>query len=147
MKYYNLIKLNRFIKSHRIKFLGLYGLHLLGRRYLAVHLDPVNACNLRCKMCYFTDKDYVKKLKGIIPPEEIAFLGNSFFKRAVKLQIGCGTEPTLYKELGKIIKEAKKHEVPYVSITTNANLIKEEELRDWAASGLSEITVSLHGVT
>ena len=40
-------------------------------RYLAVNLDPVMACNLRCKMCYFTDKEYVKKLKGQLKDEEL----------------------------------------------------------------------------
>ncbi|MDB2613453.1 hypothetical protein N9Y89_01815 [bacterium] len=51
----------------------------------------VNACNLRCKMCYFTDKDYVKKLKGIFPKDDLKNFGKSILSRALKLQIGCGT--------------------------------------------------------
>ena len=88
MNIYKLLQLNRKIKNHRIKFLGLFLLHKFNKRYLAVNLDPVMACNLRCKMCYFTDKDYVKKLKGIFPQDEIEYLGEAFFKRALKLQIG-----------------------------------------------------------
>ena len=147
MNFYKLIKLNQSIKNHRLKFLGVYLLHITKRRYLAVHFDPINACNLRCKMCYFTDKNYVKNLKGIFPEDEIDYLGKSFFKRAIKLQIGCGTEPTLYKNVTKIIKTASKYKVPYISLTTNANLLTKETVKEWVVNGLSEITVSLHGVT
>ncbi len=146
MNIYKLIKLNRFIKNFRLKFLGIYLLHISKRRYLAIHFDPVNACNLRCKMCYFTDKDYVKKLKGIFPQEEIEYLGKAFFKHALKLQIGCGTEPTLYKNISKIVETASKYKVPNISLTTNANLLENEKLEDWASKGLSEIIISLHGV-
>lgn len=146
MNFYNLLKINKLIKNYRLKFLGIFLLHFTQKRYLAVHFDPINACNLRCKMCYFTDKDYVKKLKGIFPADEIEYLGKSFFQRALKLQIGCGTEPTLYKELTEVIKTAAKYKVPYVSLTTNANLLKKETLEEWFENGLSEITVSLHGV-
>lgn len=147
MKYYNLLKLNSLVKNNRIKLFGLLALHVFNRRYLAVHFDPVNACNLRCKMCYFTDKDYVKKLKGVFPADDLALLGKTVLKRAVKFQIGCGTEPTLYKDLDKVIQLGKKYKVPYISMTTNANLIEKNLLLDWCLSGLNEITVSLHGTT
>lgn len=147
MKYYKLLKINNFIKNDRIKLFGLYLLHTLNKRYLAVHFDPVNACNLRCKMCYFTDKEYVKKLKGIFPESDLPLLGKAILKRAIKLQIGCGTEPTLYKNLEKIILLATENKVPYISMTTNANTIEKETLEKWCAAGLNEITVSLHGTT
>jgi molybdenum cofactor biosynthesis enzyme MoaA len=147
MKFYQLLKLNQFIKNSRFKFLALLLLHVLKKRYLAVHFDPVNACNFRCKMCYFTDANYVKKLKGIIPENELDYLGEAFFKRAIKLQIGCGTEPTLYKNVTKIIKIARSYQVPYISMTTNGNLLTFKKVEEWAANGLSEITMSLHGVT
>jgi molybdenum cofactor biosynthesis enzyme MoaA len=146
MKYYNLLKLNNWIKNPRLKLLGIYLLHILRRRYLAVHFDPVNACNLRCKMCYFTDQDYVKKLKGVFPQKELELFAKAILSRALKLQIGCGTEPTLYKNLLEIIQIAKLYKVPYISLTTNANTIELESLKQWCQAGLNEITVSLHGV-
>ena len=134
------------IKSHRIKFFGLFLLHKLNRRYLAVNFDPVNACNLRCKMCYFTDKDYVKKLKGVFPANELPLLGKAVLKRALKFQIGCGTEPTLYKDLDKVFLLAKEYKVPHISLTTNGNLITEDKLKLWVECGLTEVIISLHGV-
>lgn len=116
-------------------------------RYLAVNLDPVMACNLRCKMCYFTDADFVKTLKGQFKEEELSQVAKTIFKRALKLQIGCGTEPTLYKNLVKIVELGKVYKVPYISITTNANLLDEEKIEALLKAGLNEFTISLHGVT
>ncbi len=147
MNIYKLLQLNRKIKSHRIKFLGLYLLHKLNKRYLAVNLDPVMACNLRCKMCYFTDADYVKTLKGQFKDEDLDQVAKAIFGRALKLQIGCGTEPTLYKNLVKIVQLGKSYHVPYISITTNANLLTKENIEPLLKAGLNEFTISLHGVT
>lgn len=146
MNYYKLLKLNSLIKNPRIKLLGIFFLNLFNKRYLGVYFDPINACNLRCKMCYFTDKDYVKKLKGTFNPDDLPLLSKAVLKNALKLQIGCGTEPTLYKHLNTIFIEANKANVPYISITTNANLLKKDDLSLWASNGLNEITISLHGV-
>lgn len=121
-------------------------LHKLNMRYLAVHFDPINACNLRCKMCYFTDDDYVKKLKGVFDKNNLPQFGKTILKRAIKLQVGCGTEPTLYKHLDEVFILAKKYHVPHISLTTNANLLEAEKLRLWIVNGLDEIIVSLHGV-
>ncbi len=114
---------------------------------MAVNLDPVLACNLRCKMCYFTDADYVKTLKGQFKDNDLELVAKSIFKRALKLQIGCGTEPTLYKNLVRIVELGKQHNVPYISITTNANLLNEDKIEDLLKAGLNEFTISLHGVT
>lgn len=147
MNIYKLLKLNRIIKSHRIKFFGLFLLHKFNRRYLAVNLDPVLACNLRCKMCYFTDEEYVKTLKGQLKDVELKHIAKTIFKRALKLQIGCGTEPTLYKNLNEIVALGKQYKVPYISLTTNANLLTKEKIEALIKTGLNEFTISLHGVT
>jgi len=147
MNIYKLLQINRKIKSHRIKFLGLYLLHKFNKRYLAVNLDPVLACNLRCKMCYFTDADYVKTLKGQFKEDDLERVAKTIFNRALKLQIGCGTEPTLYKNLVRIVELGKQYKVPYISITTNANLLTKETIEPLLRAGLNEFTISLHGVT
>jgi len=144
---YKLLKLNARIKNHRVKFLALYFLHRLGMRYLSVNLDPVMACNLRCKMCYFTDKNYLKNLKGILNTSDSERMAQLVFKRALKLQIGCGTEPTLYKNLPELVALGKAHGVPYISLTTNANLLTESSIRKLLEAGLNELTISLHGIT
>lgn len=148
MDVYRLLKLNRKIKNHRIKFFVLFLLHKFNKRYLSVNLDPILACNLRCKMCYFSDDNYLKSIKGKtqFKEEEIRQVAKTIFKRALKLQIGCGTEPTVYKNLRNIVALGKQYNVPYISITTNANLLDEEKIEDLLKAGLNEFTISLHGV-
>jgi len=148
MDIYKLLKFNNAIKSHRIKFLGLWLLSVLNKRYLAIQMDPVLACNLRCKMCYFTDSDYVKKnMKGMFKEEDLEALAKVNFKNALKLQIGCGAEPTLFKHNTKLIEIAKRHKVPYISMITNGNLLERKDVADFAAAGLNEFIFSMHGVS
>ncbi len=148
MDIYKILKFNNYIKNHRIKFLGLWLLSVLNKRYLAIQFDPVLACNLRCKMCYFTDADYVKKnMKGIFQENDLEDLANVNFKNALKLQIGCGAEPTLFKHNTKLIQIAKKHKVPYISMVTNGNLLDQKDVNDFAQAGLNEFILSMHGVS
>jgi MoaA/NifB/PqqE/SkfB family radical SAM enzyme len=147
MNIYHLLKLNRKINNHRVKFFAIWFLHVFNKRYLAVNLDPVLACNLRCKMCYFTDKEYVKKLKGQFKDIDLDLVAKTIFKRALKLQVGCGTEPTLYKKLPELISLGKQYKVPYITLTTNANLLNAKSIEELLIAGLNEFTISLHGVT
>ena len=64
MDVYSIIKWYHSIKSPRLKLLGILGLHLLHRRYLYIAMDPALACNLRCRMCYFSDPQTVKDMSG-----------------------------------------------------------------------------------
>ena len=148
MNLYRLLKFNNFVKNHRIKFFGLWLLSITNKRFLAVHLDPVLACNFRCKMCYFTDDDYVKKsMKGIMKPADIEKIGSLLLKNALKLQIGCGAEPTLFKNNVDIVLEAKKHHVPYISMVTNGFLLTKTIINNLVNAGLNEFIISMHGVT
>ena len=144
---YRILRLGTQIKSRRLKLLGLWLFHVLGRRYIGVFLDPVMACNFRCKMCYFSDEEKRKTLKGSLRYEEIEAIAASLFHRALKLQVGCGAEPTLHKDLIKIIGLGKKYKVPYISLTTNGNLLTKEQLSAAVENGLDELTLSAHGFT
>jgi len=144
---YFLLKLNRYIRSPRVKNLGIYFLHLTNKRYLGIFLDPVLACNLRCRMCYFSDPEKRKTMKGVFDKEDIVRLADALFHRALKLQIGCGAEPSLFAHNREIIRIAKEKKVPYISMTTNANLFSEEDWWQLVEAGLDEVTLSVHGVT
>lgn len=144
---YKLLKFNRFIKNETIKNLGIFLLHLTGKRYFGIFLDPIFMCNLRCKMCYFSDeKQRKEKQSRALTLEEIEKIANAFFHRALKLQIGCGAEPSLFKLNRELILLGKQKRIPYVSMTTNANRITKEDWTSFLDAGLDEVTLSLHGV-
>jgi molybdenum cofactor biosynthesis enzyme MoaA len=98
-------------------------------------------------MCYFSDTEYRKQAKGIMSSDALSKIANAFFPRTLKLQIGCGAEPSLFSQNLTLIRLAKQYKVPYISMTTNANLFTDKDLWGFAEAGLDEITLSLHGVT
>ena len=147
MNIYNLQKIYRNIKSERIKNFGLWLLHITNRPYLAVYFDPILSCNLRCKSCYFSNEDERAKLKGSFKEEDIPQIAKSIFSRTLRLQIGCGAEPTLFKHNDQLIRSAKSYKVAYVSMTSNVNVLTPEMLMSYLQAGLDELTISIHGVT
>lgn len=144
---YQLMKWGTRIRSRRLKMLGIWGMHCLGKRYIGIFLDPVLACNLRCKMCYFSDEKKRQTYKGMLKIEEMEQMAKALFHRALKLQIGCGAEPTLHKNLKEIVALGRKYGIPYISITTNGNLLDKDTLRQLIEAGLNELTLSAHGLT
>lgn len=146
MNIYKLIRLFVKIRSNRIRRMGVLAFHLMGRRYMGVFLDPVMACNLRCRMCYMSAPGH-KPEKGTLSLDDYEHMARSMFHRILKLQIGCSAEPTLYAHLGELVATAKRYGVPYVAVTTNGNLLTKDRLEKLAQAGLNELTVSTHGLT
>ncbi|MDE5790463.1 MAG: radical SAM protein [Muribaculaceae bacterium] len=149
MNIYKILKIFTKFKSRRLKLFGLWVMHIMHRRYIGVFLDPVLGCNLRCRMCYMSDPSKEKRElggEGRLTDETLNYIASTFFPYALKLQIGCATEPTLYKGLVKIIEKARQKGVPYISMTTNGQLLSEETLRKLVDAGLNEVTLSVHGL-
>lgn len=142
---YRLFKIFGKLRNYRLKLAAIYLLHQTGRRYIGVFLDPVLSCNFRCRMCYFSDEARRRELHGVLALEDYNRMAEALFHRALKLQIGCGAEPTLYKNLEEIIRKARACGVPYISMTTNGFLLNEEKLLRYVEAGLNEITLSVHG--
>lgn len=143
---YSLLKVFGRIKSRRIKYCGILTFHLLRRRYLGLFLDPVKICNLKCRMCYFSGEEGKHPNRNKMSIEEYRQIAKAIFHRLLKLQIGCGAEPTMYKDLPELVRIGKEFHVPYISLTTNGNLLTEDKLEELAAAGLDELTLSTHGL-
>jgi len=86
-------------------------------------------------------------MKGIMDEQRLTQVEKALFHRALKLQIGCGAEPTLYQNLADIIKKGKQAGIPYISLTTNGQQFAtgKADLFSLVESGLDELTLSIHG--
>lgn len=146
MNLYSLLKIYTKIKNPRFRAMGMLLLHLLRRKYTCMFLDPVLGCNLKCRMCYFSDEAKRREMHGVFSDKDVAAIARSIFPYVLKLQIGCGAEPTVYNKLNEIVKLGKFYGIGYISMTTNGNLLNLVKLRQLVASGLDEITISLHGI-
>ena len=145
---YELLKLNRLVRSHRLKFAGLLGLYWLHRRHLALRFDPTLACNLRCQMCHFSDPAYQAVLgkRQRLTAADIEKIAEVFFPWALQLYIGCATEPTTYKGFVDVVELGKRYKVPMIGLVTNGQLLTEEHISRFVELGLDELTLSTHGV-
>lgn len=145
MDIYRIIKRVASCRSPRVRLLMLWGSMLLHRRSFGVYVDPVLACNLRCRMCAFSDPAQQNRLSGRMTDDDIRHMARGLFRDALKVQIGCGAEPTLDRRVAEIIRMAKDAAVPYVALTTNGQLLTAELLEQYAHAGLDEVTLSVHG--
>lgn len=149
----NIYRMLHFVASRRVpasvKLLGLCMMHLVGRRTIGVFIDPVLSCNLRCRMCYFSDADKRRSMHGVMTRKRLDAVARALYSRALKLQIGCGAEPTLYGDLVGIVRQGHDYGIPYISLTTNGQLIASGNvsLIELVRAGLDEITLSIHGTS
>jgi MoaA/NifB/PqqE/SkfB family radical SAM enzyme len=144
---YRLIRLNKLISNHRAKFGSVLIAHVLKIRHLFVRFDPVMACNLRCTMCYFSNDEYKDQIRGVFTEKEVERIASLFFSRTLQLVIGCGTEPTLFRNFPELVRIAKGYKIPYVGFTSNGQLLTEPDIERLIRFGLDEITLSVHGIT
>ncbi|MGE0076857.1 MAG: radical SAM protein [Bacteroidales bacterium] len=131
------------IRSNRIKLLLIFIAQLFNKRYYSIRVDPIFACNLRCRMCYFSQSRKSDSKRFTV--EDIDILAKNTFRNALQVVVGCGAEPTMYKEFIRIVRRAKEFGVPSVSVVTNGQLLTYEHLESLVDIGLDELILSIHG--
>lgn len=77
----------------------------------------------RCRSC----KEYARKVYH----RRFRSYSKALFPRALRLQIGCGAEPTMSQNLLQLVKLGKQYGVKHITITTNGNLLTYEKLQNW----------------
>jgi len=147
MKLYQILKINKKIKSPAVKLIGILFANILGFRHFSIRIDPTLGCNLACRMCYFSSLERRKQLKGFLSEQELDGIARVMFPRALQVTIGCGAEPTIHKNFIKLAQLAKKYKVPDISLVTNGQLLTYHDLELLAEIGIDEIIISMHGVT
>ncbi|MBQ6763768.1 MAG: radical SAM protein [Paludibacteraceae bacterium] len=148
MNLYTWLKRFSHLGGSRTKLAALWVMHVTHRRYLGIFIDTALSCNYSCRMCYFSNEEERRKRSGArMTEEQMEHVARSLFHRALKLQIGCGAEPTMDRKGAlRLIQLGKQYGVPYISMTSNAALLQYENLLPLVEAGLDELTISLHGI-
>src|ERR1700689_4891822 len=103
-------RLNRAVRNPRLKYAAILAADIFHLRHLIVRFDAVNACNLRCGMCFFSDPVWRdENAKGHFTRPEIERLAVMFFGDALQVHIGCAMEPTMFKDYPWLVEIAKQH--------------------------------------
>ncbi|MCT4643941.1 MAG: radical SAM protein [Carboxylicivirga sp.] len=119
----------------------------LGFRHLSLRIDPALSCNLRCKMCYFSNTEYRKTSKGSFSATNMEDIAKIFYPKALQVVLGCGAEPTINTNFMTMLELAAKYQVPNISLVTNGMLLRESQIRKMHKIGVDEIILSAHGLT
>ena len=144
---YSLLRRFSHLGGSRTKLAAIWLMHVLHRRYLGVFVDPSLHCNYRCRMCYFSNDDERQRRHGRLTEQQIEHIARSLFRRTIKLQIGCGAEPTMHLQgTLQLVRLGKQYGVPYIAMTSNAVLLQQAQLLELVEAGLDELTISLHGI-
>lgn len=128
---------DRYLAGDRSAFLS----------YLPVKMDiePTSRCNLKCEMCLMKDWDNGGRAKDLSFEDFKYIIDEQYGLIEIKLQ-GLG-EPLLNKDLHKMIEYARKRHI-WVRSTTNGSLLHyNDNYKKLIDSDISEIQVSIDGVT
>lgn len=107
-------------------------------------IEPVSTCNLRCIMCFQSDKTFTKK-------PYMGSMSFEVFKSIIDQAVEGGTkaitlasrgEPTLNKNLGKML-EYTKGKFFEVKVNTNGTRMTEKLCHEILSSGVTELVWSI----
>ncbi|MFI5180550.1 MAG: radical SAM protein [Thermoanaerobaculia bacterium] len=116
-------------------------------RFLEVFLDQNNKCNLKCRMCGFSDPRVAP-----LPKFDLSFplfrkIAAEIFPRTRYLALSCMTEPLMTRDIGERLALVGVSGIPFVEIITNGTLLSEAIVRSLIAARISRMAVSIDGAT
>lgn len=117
---------------------------LTGLPYWLV-IDPCNYCNLACPFCP-TGQGRGARGKGIFKPDDFEKILAEIGPELLHIDFVNWGEPTLNKDLFKMIRLAKSHNID-TKIDSNFNCLEEKDMEEMILSGLDKVIVSLDGLT
>lgn len=128
---------------------------LLSHRYLNVVMDITGRCNLKCKMCYFSQVDMIvfkpfnldMPERGDMPVSLLKKIAQEIFPFTRSLALSCSAEPLMHPGFMEILDIASRYGIPDIWFPTNGLLLKEKIARKIIQSGIKTIAISIDGAT
>jgi radical SAM protein with 4Fe4S-binding SPASM domain len=129
---------------YRYKFLCYPVKKITPKFPLYVLIEPTSVCNLRCTMCFQVDPTFTKK-------KYMGLMDYNFFVKVIDEASAGGTkaitiasrgEPTLNKDLGKMLKYASGKFID-LKLNTNGTRLSEELCHDILQSDINELVFSI----
>ena len=112
---------------------------------VAVSLEPVNRCNLRCPECPAGQREFTRQ-QGNMAPEMFEEILEQLGPELAWVTLYFQGEPYLNPGFLQMIRVAKARRLKVVS-STNGHFLTAETARETVRSGLDKLIVSLDGAT
>ncbi len=110
-----------------------------------IQIEPTSMCNLRCIMCYQSDKSFSSKSAGFM-----GYMKLDLFKKVVDeiegkiegVTFASRGEPTLHKQLDEFLKYCEGKFLG-LKLNTNATLLDEKKINLLLSSDLQTLVLSI----
>lgn len=129
---------------HRFKFSFLAKHRIYSEIPAYILIEPCSICNMRCPMCYQTDKSFTtKSFMGKMDLDLYKKIIDECFKQGIgSVTLASRGEPTLHPQLGEMIKYGKGKIMEF-KMNTNASRLTKELSYQILDSTLSHLVFSV----
>ena len=110
-----------------------------------IQIEPTSMCNLRCIMCYQSDKSFSSKSQGFMGYMKFDLLKKVVDEIAGKIDavtFASRGEPTLHPELDKFLKYCEGKFLG-LKLNTNATLKKKKKINMLLSSDIQQLILSI----
>lgn len=136
--------------SYRIQWELRPHFKIAGKVPLAVDIETTSRCNFRCTMCQKTSKWWTEdpKREETMTLEHAKAVIDQCAKLGVySMKFNWRGEPTINRDLCKMIRYAKDKRIHECTINTNASLLTPKLCHELIESGLDRIIFSCDGIS
>lgn len=110
-----------------------------------VNIEITSMCNLRCIMCYQSDKSFSKKSHGFMghmSMEIFKKIINELYKNVQAVTFASRGEPTLHPKLDEMLRYCEGKFLG-LKLNTNATLLTEKKIHTLLSSDLQSLVLSI----
>jgi wyosine [tRNA(Phe)-imidazoG37] synthetase (radical SAM superfamily) len=135
---------------YRFKFKVLPSRRIVTELPVHILIEPASICNLRCPMCFQTDRTFTRK--GYMGTMELGMFRDIVDQAADggtgAISIGSRGEPFLNRDLDKMLEYvSSKKEFFDLKVNTNVTRLNEKACHDLLSSSVNVITLSIDAYT
>lgn len=118
-----------------------------GGRYLNVFIEQNNTCNLKCRMCGFSDPRTASVSRYHMPGALFAGIARQVFPATTYLHMSLMTEPFMTPDFPDRLALVRQYGVPYSRVVTNGTLLTETAIEKILDARITSLTFSIDGGT
>lgn len=116
-------------------------------RFLSVFMDQNNRCNLKCRMCGFSDARVDAVPKYDMPAALFAKIAAEILPRASYVCLSIMTEPFMTRAFPERLACVRDAGVPFSDIITNGTLLDDAKIEKILDAEITRLTFSIDGGT
>jgi radical SAM protein with 4Fe4S-binding SPASM domain len=116
-------------------------------RFLNVFIEQNNTCNLKCRMCGFSDPRVAAIPRFHMPMGLFEQIARQLFPATTYLHMSLMTEPFMTPDFPDRLELVRRYEVPYSRVVTNGTLLNGRAIEKIVDSGITSLAFSIDGGT